>query len=210
MGGGAQDAIAVHSSIALLQERFRQIQRMKEMREEKELQRLLSKCPSKSLSVPHQKPNYEPFSVFFEPGFGFPLDSASSQLSLSLWPRSRSDGGSCLWPMEAPVLVRPWLSGTRSLMGNLSDKPEGFEDVDTSLHLPHPSALPKGKCPSLRRILQRGAQFQKQQLRKEMITQLGQFCLASSSLWLLGHELSSFQHSCEMKIIRTAMSHGMD
>uniref|UniRef100_A0A1D1Y2Y3 SPBc2 prophage-derived uncharacterized protein yotK n=1 Tax=Anthurium amnicola TaxID=1678845 RepID=A0A1D1Y2Y3_9ARAE len=39
---GASDPAAVHSSIALLQERFRQLQRVREMREERELLRACS------------------------------------------------------------------------------------------------------------------------------------------------------------------------
>ncbi|CAA6657289.1 unnamed protein product [Spirodela intermedia] len=38
-GGGGGDSAAVYSSIALLQERFRRLQRVREMREERELLR---------------------------------------------------------------------------------------------------------------------------------------------------------------------------
>ena len=42
MGRDSHDPTSFHSSIALLQERFRQLQRVKEMREERELQKMLN------------------------------------------------------------------------------------------------------------------------------------------------------------------------
>lgn len=137
MGGEVKDPIVVQSSIALLQERFRQLQRLKEMREEKELRRLLYEPSNKLFKVP-ETPNHEPSRVFFEPDLGLPLSSAASpppQLSLSLWPCSRGSSGSCLRSTDARVFVSSRFSGTQSLRANLSDKAEDFDDVDTSLHL---------------------------------------------------------------------------
>lgn len=48
MGRENSDQAVVHSSIALLQERFRQLQRVKEMREERELLRLFSSSSDSS------------------------------------------------------------------------------------------------------------------------------------------------------------------
>ncbi|GMJ10402.1 hypothetical protein like AT4G16447 [Hibiscus trionum] len=53
---GRQSDLAVHSSIALLQERFRQLQRAKEMRQEREVLRLLSEAERINPAAPHQAP----------------------------------------------------------------------------------------------------------------------------------------------------------
>ncbi|OWM85634.1 uncharacterized protein LOC116209155 [Punica granatum] len=139
MGRDGSDPIAVHSSIALLQERFRQLQRVKEMREEKELQRMLTEPPPNKLFNPASSPNYEPFKFFFQPDFGLPLSTTSPppQLSLSLWPCPQSNiSPSCFSSMDNPMFVSSQFSQTRSLRANLSDKSEDFDDdVDTSLHL---------------------------------------------------------------------------
>ncbi|KAE8691140.1 putative Heavy metal transport/detoxification superfamily protein [Hibiscus syriacus] len=53
---GGQSDLAVHSSIALLQERFRQLQKAKEMRQEREVLRLLSEAERINPAAPHQGP----------------------------------------------------------------------------------------------------------------------------------------------------------
>ncbi|KAE8704319.1 putative Heavy metal transport/detoxification superfamily protein [Hibiscus syriacus] len=53
---GGQSDLAVHSSIALLQERFRRLQRAKEMRQEREVLRLLSEAERINPAAPHQVP----------------------------------------------------------------------------------------------------------------------------------------------------------
>lgn len=63
------------SSIALLQERFRQLQRMKELRQERELMRSLSECKT--------SPN-----VAAQP---------RCQLALSLWPDSQTEARAEAW-----------------------------------------------------------------------------------------------------------------
>lgn len=85
MGGGAKDPIVVQSSIALLQERFRQLQRAKEMREEKELLRMLNEPPNRLFINVPTAPSYEPFTFFFQPESGLPLSTASPpQLSFPM------------------------------------------------------------------------------------------------------------------------------
>ncbi|KAL1372768.1 uncharacterized protein LOC127741490 [Arachis duranensis] len=69
--------IIMHSSIALLQERFRELQRVKEMREERELLKMMLNSdhqPSKSPSSPSPPPPLPP-----------------PRVSLSLWPTSSQD-----------------------------------------------------------------------------------------------------------------------
>ncbi|KAE8654192.1 putative metal ion binding protein [Hibiscus syriacus] len=53
---GRQSELAVHSSIALLQERFRQLQRAKEMRHEREVLWLLFKAEQINPTTHHQAP----------------------------------------------------------------------------------------------------------------------------------------------------------
>nr|VVW60284.1 unnamed protein product [Nymphaea colorata] len=53
MGRHANDSAVLHSTIALLQERFRQLQRVKEMREEKELMRLVAETESRATPPPY-------------------------------------------------------------------------------------------------------------------------------------------------------------
>ncbi|XP_073227000.1 uncharacterized protein [Cicer arietinum] len=86
----------VHSSIALLQERFRQLQRVKEMREKRELLKMLSTSNtdqpklfnfnfSSNSSIIHHEPITR---IFFHPEL-ININSSSlspNHLSLSLWP----------------------------------------------------------------------------------------------------------------------------
>ncbi|KAK9935877.1 hypothetical protein M0R45_012751 [Rubus argutus] len=83
------DAVVVRSSIALLQERFRELQRVKAMREQREVLRLLA------LSEPNHSMNYEPAEaarLFFHPNDHHHVQlvhghgSSSSPSFLSLWP----------------------------------------------------------------------------------------------------------------------------
>ncbi|KAE8725453.1 putative Heavy metal transport/detoxification superfamily protein [Hibiscus syriacus] len=53
---GRPSEVAVYSSIALLQERFRHLQRAKEMRREREVLWLLSKAEHINQATPHQAP----------------------------------------------------------------------------------------------------------------------------------------------------------
>uniref|UniRef100_A0A803QBX2 Uncharacterized protein n=1 Tax=Cannabis sativa TaxID=3483 RepID=A0A803QBX2_CANSA len=79
------DGTSHHSSIALLQERFRQLQRAKEMREEKELLRLLSESERiividhlliiKALSTTFNQTCKASMVVIFKPVLITPLQS---------------------------------------------------------------------------------------------------------------------------------------
>ncbi|XP_073103326.1 uncharacterized protein [Elaeis guineensis] len=109
MGRQNNDPI-VHSSIALLQERFRQLQRVKEMREERELIRV----PAADGDRPSPGAYCEQPKWFFHPDLirpSQPLQAPPSQqldtqgnrtqfedleisLSMSLWPNEPRDNGS--------------------------------------------------------------------------------------------------------------------
>lgn len=81
MGRKSQDPTVVSSSIALLQERFRQLQRVKEMREERELQKMMLNEPKQFNSNSN---------AFSHPELITPSRSSSPpHVSLSLWPASQ-------------------------------------------------------------------------------------------------------------------------
>ncbi|RDX77989.1 hypothetical protein CR513_41799, partial [Mucuna pruriens] len=84
-----RDPTSFHSSIALLQERFRQLQRVKEMREEKELQKMLNEpkqfnSTTTTTMAYHNSNN----SILSHPELIMPSRSPP-HVSLSLWPTSQ-------------------------------------------------------------------------------------------------------------------------
>ncbi|KAL1566872.1 hypothetical protein AAHA92_02420 [Salvia divinorum] len=95
------------SSIALLQERFRQLQRMKELRQERELMRTLSECKTNTPAAP----------VAAQP---------HCQLALSLWPDSQTGRAESWTPLD---LVKPYHSPPEFNLEN------SHTDIDTSLRL---------------------------------------------------------------------------
>ncbi|KAL3355059.1 hypothetical protein AABB24_019245 [Solanum stoloniferum] len=123
--------MVICSSIALLQERFKQLERVKEMRQEKELLKMLSHSYDQyhhpSITMPmHNNINrnhhhhYQPLknNKLFSPQ----KHESSSQLSLSLWPEIHSQS-----------LDKSRVSNTTNLT---KIKFDGLHsDVDTSLHL---------------------------------------------------------------------------
>lgn len=154
----SHDATVIHSSIALLQERFRQLQRVKAMREEREILRMLALCDSEpkhkqllmmmntSNPIPtvHNKPGAE--RLFFHPdhhdliqphGHG----SSESGISVSLWPalQSKHEDYILYRSTETPLLINLWPSVTDTpSLDTCSNKFQGSDcdsDVDTSLHL---------------------------------------------------------------------------
>ena len=122
MARDQNEQIVIQSSIALLQEKFRQLQRARELRAERELL--------------NPKPNHQDTNIlqyYSEPSsFGFfqflPLkcQTTSSQklLSLSLCPHSTSD------PIEKPSLCHQWPNKEDKVVGV-----DRYDDVDTSLRL---------------------------------------------------------------------------
>lgn len=122
------------SSIALLQERFRQLQKMKELRQEKELLRMLSE--SERYSPPIIPYNYDQFrsNTFSgsESVLTFLPPKTHCQLSLSLWPDSQTTKHPDSWGIVEAQSNR----AKSSLVCTSSIKLENSgSDIDTSLHL---------------------------------------------------------------------------
>jgi hypothetical protein len=123
----------MHSSIALLQERFRQLQRVKEMREERAvLMRMLQAEPNKQLNHLNPTMHYD----HQQPYSSSRLPSKSE--SLSNIPQSSS-------PPHASRSIRPQSSSYSQTTNQTPSDPTSFNkfndydhshpDVDTSLHL---------------------------------------------------------------------------
>ncbi|AEE83751.1 hypothetical protein AtNW77_Chr4g0291891 [Arabidopsis thaliana] len=117
-----KEQMVIHSSIVLLQERFRQLQRARELRAERELL--------------NPKPNHQDniLQYYSEPtSFGFfqflPINSQTSSsqqlLSLSLCSHSTSES------IEKPSFCHQWPNKDDKKMGGI----DRYDDVDTSLHL---------------------------------------------------------------------------
>lgn len=140
------------SSIAMLQERFRQLEKMKEMREERELLKLISVSPNNHQQCP--KNLYEPSHMFFHSEIIFPTRlpySFDSQLlSLSLWPKKKHDYS--YWDIDIQnitnsthddhnLTTKPsWLTDVPmappSVIKNALDETSHLtSEVDTTLHL---------------------------------------------------------------------------
>ncbi|KAF4368777.1 hypothetical protein F8388_021389 [Cannabis sativa] len=149
----------VHSSIALLQERFRELQRVKEMREEKELLRLLSEPNNNNTSYINKQFNlmksltpdqyyYEPTKLIFQPNLvphhqTTPLPKP--QVSLSLWPTFQTSFHEEQYyyvntnEMSPDLLMKssswPIIVNSPSFKSSMNDSVDHEPDVDTSLHL---------------------------------------------------------------------------
>lgn len=126
MGRQSSDSIVVHSSIVLLQERFRQLQRAKEMREERELLRLLSE----SERVVNPTARYEPSRLFFHSELiNPPRPSLQHSPYLQTNPQGKNTD---LHVIETPLLANLWSTDAVMHRRNVFDD---VSDVDTSLHL---------------------------------------------------------------------------
>ncbi|KAE8701354.1 chlorophyll a/b-binding family protein [Hibiscus syriacus] len=122
------DPTMVSSSIALLQERFRQLQKVREKREEKELLKLFSEPDRAADSIKRCEPNGLLWT--FQPEVAFPSrQPQQDSLPLGLNSMSRQTdframgipASTSLWPNAAAT------SSTSKYYEN--------SDVDTSLHL---------------------------------------------------------------------------
>ena len=139
MGGENQDPTAVHSSIALLQERFRQLQRAKQMREERELLKMLNEPKQLNSNIPSTN-TYEPARLSLEPESVIPSKSPP-HVSLSLGPTSqaRQQEHRSLETMTASRGLRAMdytHSSLQAAWKNVYDcDSENDSGVDTSLHL---------------------------------------------------------------------------
>lgn len=139
MGRDSHDPTSFHSSIALLQERFRQLQRVKEMREERELQKMLNEPKqfssntntSISSSTYHNSNN----SILSHPELIMPSRSPP-HVSLSLWPTSQGKQEDYR-STQTPVSMNYAHSQSMQVSWkNIYDCDSGADSgVDTSLHL---------------------------------------------------------------------------
>ncbi|KAJ4836650.1 hypothetical protein Tsubulata_038179 [Turnera subulata] len=126
MSRGNGDTTVVSSSIALLQERFRELQRTREKRQEKELLKLFSEseriAPNTNFE-PAGKMTCQPEINVFPPNR--PPPRQDSLLTLGLNPHSKQAD---FRAMKTPTSLWPNAGGSSS---------RSFEssDVDTSLHL---------------------------------------------------------------------------
>lgn len=138
MGRENHDSTMVHSSIALLQERFRQLQRVKEMREEKELKKLFTEVPKhfNSNSNNNTLPSTcESTRLFSHPELINISSSKSSSLSpphisLSLWPTSQD-----FTSFKKPFTTNYTQSLQTSWKSSYDCDSSSDSGVDTSLHL---------------------------------------------------------------------------
>ncbi|KAJ7967813.1 Protein FAM50B like [Quillaja saponaria] len=141
MGRESQDPTVIHSSIYLLQERFKQLQRVKEMREERELLKLLTE--SKQFNF-NSSMNYEPKRLYFPPEMIItpPPKSSPPQVSLSLWPTSPLKQENNYKGFEPSLAIKSSCPTCQNHSVEVSwKKMDDFCDsdsdsgVDTSLHL---------------------------------------------------------------------------
>ena len=128
MGRQDNDPTMVNSSIALLQERFRQLEKMKERREGKELLKLLSsetQRGSSSMHNPTSQSSPQPRSVV--PHMPSVHDSLSLGLNLNT---KQGDHNSTMKSPLSSSSSSLWPQGASSSSRNFDSS-----DVDTSLHL---------------------------------------------------------------------------
>ncbi|KAI8009329.1 hypothetical protein LOK49_LG06G00362 [Camellia lanceoleosa] len=123
MSRQSSDSLVNHSSIALLQERFKQLQRVKEMREERELSRQLSESQRVNSTT------YDPSTLFFHSEIILaPRPPHQGPPSLQHNLQSKNDN---LRATEIPTLAN--LQYSETVMYRSSNCEDS--DIDTSLHL---------------------------------------------------------------------------
>lgn len=134
--------IVVHSSIALLQERFRQLERVKEMREERELKKMLNE-PKQFNSNTIPSYDYDQSTRLFSSNHELIIPSRSPpHVSLSLWPTTSEvkQQEDYFTSMKSPVSMNLCTTNyTKNLQASWKngydcDSPSD-SGVDTSLHL---------------------------------------------------------------------------
>ncbi|CAM8993062.1 hypothetical protein QQ045_006466 [Rhodiola kirilowii] len=137
MGMTDSDHIDIHSSIALLQERFKQLHREKRQREEKELLRLFGDSPV-SFSVTHSIRHYVDHTSkrrrLFHTG-PLHIDKQLPKTSLSLWPSTSTECQTELRDAEAPDAKRRHTEDRLTMLDSSCLFSCLGNDVDTSLHL---------------------------------------------------------------------------
>ena len=143
----------VHSSIALLQERFKELQRVKEMREERELLGMLAE-PNNGIYKQFNTNNFIFQPQYYEPAklFLYHHDlkiqqRSTPQVSLSLWPTLQGSFEEQYYNCSSfneitHLLMKSWPKveytpsfEVEAFMNKSQDSVDHESDVDTSLHL---------------------------------------------------------------------------
>ncbi|KAK2447975.1 hypothetical protein P8452_12201 [Trifolium repens] len=149
MGRENHDPTIVHSSIALLQERFRQLERAKEMREERELKKIVNETKqfNSNNTIITPSYDYDQSTRLFSSNHELIIPSRSSSssppphVSLSLWPTtSEVKQEEYFTSLKNPVSMN--LCTTNYTQNMQSSWKNGYDcdsasdsGVDTSLHL---------------------------------------------------------------------------
>ncbi|XP_057440912.1 uncharacterized protein LOC130732918 [Lotus japonicus] len=128
MGRQDDDPTMVNSSIALLQERFRQLEKVKQKREGKELVRLLSSSESQrnTSSSMYNPASQQSMGVRLPPHRSIIHDPLSLGLNLATKQGDHDHNNT----MKSPQSSNLWSKGAST-----SRKFDNYSDVDTSLHL---------------------------------------------------------------------------
>ncbi|KAL1818019.1 hypothetical protein DCAR_0522534 [Daucus carota subsp. sativus] len=137
MAGQKGDKISGTSSIALLQERFRHLQRMREKREEKEHHRLIYPEPDNTFTMPGSVP-FEQSNINFHKDPNFPSRSSqqeASPLHLGLELHNKHANSTSF---KNTASLNLW-SNNAALPASTTAMSPSYNydkwDVDTSLHL---------------------------------------------------------------------------
>lgn len=122
MGRHNSEPTMVGTSIALLQERFRQLQKDKQRREKKELLNLLSESNRVDASIMHLEPNGSSRDLDSNSlSLGLNLQNAGKQVDIDIHEARLMPGDTKFWPGNSVMT-----SALRSF---------NSPDVDTTLHL---------------------------------------------------------------------------
>lgn len=139
MGRQNGDAAMVNSSIALLQERFRELQRIREKRQEKEILKLFASSESDQrvastmhFDEPTCKFTFQPDQTTLPNRPSTPQDSL---LSLGLNSQSNNKHPDFRAMKSTPSSLWPNSTGNSSSSSSSSSRNLENSDVDTSLHL---------------------------------------------------------------------------
>ncbi|CAL4917788.1 unnamed protein product [Urochloa decumbens] len=129
MGVQSSDGQVMFSSIALLQQRFRELERIREKREERLLHVL---APRPAAQAATAAPRETPVKWFFHPELLYPCRPLRDTAAAALFPAVPTTACECksFQLRGDPITVQLWPSKTYNYK-----HVSGEVDVDTSLHL---------------------------------------------------------------------------
>lgn len=134
--GGDSTIVGSSSSIALLQERFRQLQRVREKREEREERELLNLFSEANERINSPTMSYESSKLPFRPDKFFPLrPPLHDALALGLNLQSSSRHTSFKGNKTTKNFTNLWPGDSAASSVRTSKNHFDSSDVDTSLHL---------------------------------------------------------------------------